>query len=134
MGELHGSGKTVRMDIELLEVQQVIGRLKGIRSNILSDEDAGKISTLVVGTVNEDIFNKKDVVGLQEQVFVRKVIDLHDKYVAYVNDCFLNHTLFHKALKEAFEIFCNKGVAGSSSAELLQLSATIFSERVGAKN
>ncbi|MQL80010.1 hypothetical protein Taro_012440 [Colocasia esculenta] len=62
---------------------------------------------------------KKDVVGLQEQVFVRKVIDLHDKYLAYVNDCFQNHSLFHKALKEAFEVFCNKGVAGSSSAELL---------------
>ncbi|CAI9274933.1 unnamed protein product [Lactuca saligna] len=62
---------------------------------------------------------KRDVVGLQEQVFVRKVIELHDKYMAYVNDCFMNHTLFHKALKEAFEIFCNKGVSGSSSAELL---------------
>ncbi|KAL0388764.1 UNVERIFIED_CONTAM: Cullin-1 [Sesamum radiatum] len=62
---------------------------------------------------------KKDIVGLQEQVFVRKVIELHDKFMAYVNDCFLNHTLFHKALKEAFEVFCNKGVAGSSSAELL---------------
>ncbi|XP_059632713.1 cullin-1 isoform X1 [Cornus florida] len=63
--------------------------------------------------------DKKDVVGLQEQVFVRKVIELHDKYLAYVNDCFMNHTLFHKALKEAFEVFCNKGVSGSSSAELL---------------
>ncbi|KAG6757009.1 hypothetical protein POTOM_037309 [Populus tomentosa] len=52
-------------------------------------------------------------------VFVRKVIELHDKYLAYVNNCFQNHTLFHKALKEAFEVFCNKGVAGSSSAELL---------------
>ncbi|KAB1214024.1 Cullin-1 [Morella rubra] len=62
---------------------------------------------------------KKDVVGLQEQVFVRKVIELHDKYLAYVNKCFSSHTLFHKALKEAFEVFCNKGVAGSSSAELL---------------
>ncbi|CAL0309630.1 unnamed protein product [Lupinus luteus] len=62
---------------------------------------------------------KKDIVGLQEQVFVRKVIELHDKYLAYVNNCFQNHTLFHKALKEAFEIFCNKGVGGSSSAELL---------------
>ncbi|KAG6432151.1 hypothetical protein SASPL_103725 [Salvia splendens] len=62
---------------------------------------------------------KRDVIGLQEQVFVRKVIELHDKFMAYVNDCFLNHTLFHKALKEAFEVFCNKGVAGSSSAELL---------------
>ncbi|KAH7573592.1 hypothetical protein JRO89_XS03G0177700 [Xanthoceras sorbifolium] len=65
------------------------------------------------------IAEKRDVVGLQEQVFVRKVIELHDKYLAYVNDCFQNHTLFHKSLKEAFEVFCNKGVAGSSSAELL---------------
>ncbi|RWR95312.1 cullin-1 isoform X1 [Cinnamomum micranthum f. kanehirae] len=62
---------------------------------------------------------KKDIVGLPEQVFVRKVIELHDKYLTYVNDCFTNHSLFHKALKEAFEVFCNKGVAGSSSAELL---------------
>ncbi|KAA3480932.1 Cullin-1-like protein [Gossypium australe] len=54
-----------------------------------------------------------------KKVFVRKVIELHDKYLAYVNDCFQNHTLFHKALKEAFEVFCNKGVAGSPSAELL---------------
>ncbi|CAA0834817.1 Cullin-1 [Striga hermonthica] len=53
------------------------------------------------------------------QVFVRKVIELHNKFMAYVNDCFQNHTLFHKALKEAFEVFCNKGVAGSSSADLL---------------
>nr|CAD1828427.1 unnamed protein product [Ananas comosus var. bracteatus] len=72
----------------------------------------------------EDVANnkkaeKKDLVGLQEQVFVRKIIELHDKYLAYVNDCFQNHSLFHKALKEAFEVFCNKGVAGSASAELL---------------
>ncbi|XP_078168369.1 cullin-1 [Carex rostrata] len=62
---------------------------------------------------------KRDIMGLQEQVFVRKVIELHDKYLNYVIECFQNHTLFHKALKEAFEVFCNKGVAGSSSAELL---------------
>ncbi|XP_022760537.1 cullin-1-like isoform X5 [Durio zibethinus] len=43
--------------------------------------------------------DKKDVVGMQEQVFVRKVIELHDKYLAYVNDCFQNHTLFHKVVK-----------------------------------
>nr|POE56936.1 cullin-1 [Quercus suber] len=49
------------------------------------------------------------------KVFVGKVIELHDKYLAYVNDY---HT-FHKAFEEAFEVFCNKGVAGSSSAELL---------------
>ncbi|KAE8665461.1 Cullin-2 [Hibiscus syriacus] len=57
--------------------------------------------------------------GAQEQVLIRKIIELHDKYMAYVTDCFQNHTLFHKALKEAFEVFCNKTVTGSSSAELL---------------
>ncbi|KAI4311176.1 hypothetical protein MLD38_036091 [Melastoma candidum] len=31
-----------------------------------------------------------------QKVFVRKVIELHDKYLAYVNDCFKNHNLFHK--------------------------------------
>eukprot|EP00246_Nothoceros_aenigmaticus_P018555 TRINITY_DN9759_c0_g1_i1.p1 TRINITY_DN9759_c0_g1~~TRINITY_DN9759_c0_g1_i1.p1 ORF type:complete len:748 (+),score=195.78 TRINITY_DN9759_c0_g1_i1:221-2464(+) len=62
---------------------------------------------------------KKDTVGVQEQAFVRKVIELHDKYLQYVSDCFQSHSLFHKALKEAFEVFCNKGVAGSTSAELL---------------
>uniref|UniRef100_R7WA52 Cullin-1 n=1 Tax=Aegilops tauschii TaxID=37682 RepID=R7WA52_AEGTA len=71
-------------------------------------------------TVSVDLNpEKKDIVGMQEQVFVRKIIELHDKYVAYVTDCFQGHTLFHKALKEAFEVFCNKGVSGSSSAELL---------------
>lgn len=35
------------------------------------------------------------------QVFVRKVIELHDKYLAYVNDCFMNHTLFHKVCTTA---------------------------------
>ncbi|KAL0876809.1 hypothetical protein Bca101_026514 [Brassica carinata] len=60
------------------------------------------------------------------QVLIRKVIELHDKYPVYVIECFQNHTLFHKALKEAFEIFCNKTVAGSSSAELL----TIFCDNI----
>ncbi|KAI9124287.1 hypothetical protein K1719_005587 [Acacia pycnantha] len=48
----------------------------------------------------------------------RKVIELHVKYLPHVDKCFKSHTLFHKALKEAFEMFSNKGVAGGSSAEL----------------
>ena len=50
---------------------------------------------------------------------MREIIDLHDKYMLYVSDCFANSSLFHKALKEAFESFCNKSVAGSSIAELM---------------
>ncbi|GLT79421.1 hypothetical protein SLA2020_509100 [Shorea laevis] len=63
--------------------------------------------------------DKKDVVGMQEQVFVGKVIELHDKCLAYMNDCFQNHTLFHKALKIAFQEFWGKGVAGISCSEIL---------------
>ncbi|KAL6517150.1 Cullin-1 [Orobanche minor] len=91
-------------------------------ANVFKQHVTGEGTTLVnqaEDAASNKKADKKDVVGLQEQVFVRKVIELHDKYMAYVNGCFLNHTLFHKALKEAFEIFCNKGVAGSSSAELL---------------
>ncbi|CAA2985390.1 cullin-1 isoform X1 [Olea europaea subsp. europaea] len=54
-----------------------------------------------------------------KKLFVRKVIELHDKFMTYVNDCFVNNSLFRKALREAFEIFCNMGVARSSSAKLL---------------
>ncbi|KAK9281175.1 hypothetical protein L1049_004070 [Liquidambar formosana] len=76
--------------------------------------------TALVQQAEEAVSNQaSNVVGLQEQVLIRKMIELHDKYMTYLNDCFSNHTIFHKALKEAFEIFCNKGVAGSSSAELL---------------
>ncbi|KAI7990809.1 Cullin-1 [Camellia lanceoleosa] len=76
--------------------------------------------TALVQQAEDAASNKaENALGSQEQVFVRKVIELHDKYMAYVNDCFANHTLFHKALKEAFEVFCNKNVSGFSSAELL---------------
>ncbi|WOG83765.1 hypothetical protein DCAR_0102943 [Daucus carota subsp. sativus] len=63
--------------------------------------------------------SKAKNLGGPEQAFVQKVIELHDKYMKYVNDCFTNHTLFHKALKVGFEVVCNKNVSGSPSAELL---------------
>jgi len=62
---------------------------------------------------------KEGPTASSEMVFVKSTIGLHDKYLLYVNDCFANSSLFHKAVKEAFEIFCNRSVAGSSCAELL---------------
>ncbi|KAK9713588.1 hypothetical protein RND81_06G037600 [Saponaria officinalis] len=59
--------------------------------------------------------------GSYEQMFIRKVIDLHDKFMAYVIDCFGSHAIFHKAVKEAFETFLSKGAAGNSSAEVLSI-------------
>ncbi|XP_059297906.1 cullin-1-like [Lycium ferocissimum] len=63
--------------------------------------------------------NKAESSGTGKQVFVQKLIELHDKYMAHVTNCFANNSLFHKALKVAFEIFLNKIASGNSSAELL---------------
>ncbi|KAI3917635.1 hypothetical protein MKW98_021397 [Papaver atlanticum] len=68
-----------------------------------------------VTTKRED----KAAVAMQEQAFVRRVIELHDKYNAYVTIFFKKDNLFHKALKEAFEVFCNKKVGNSLVAEFL---------------
>ncbi|GMI76049.1 cullin 1, AUXIN RESISTANT 6, INCURVATA 13 [Hibiscus trionum] len=57
--------------------------------------------------------------GGHEQVLIPKIIELHDKYMIYLNSCFQSHSLLYKALKEAFEVFCNKTVNGSPSAEIL---------------
>lgn len=54
-----------------------------------------------------------------EQAFVRDVVALHDKYLGYVADCFAGSSSFHKALKEAFEAFCNRAVGGAHVAELM---------------
>ncbi|KAI9114346.1 hypothetical protein K1719_014574 [Acacia pycnantha] len=45
--------------------------------------------------------------------------ELHERFMAYVKGCFMNSNIFHKALKEAFEVFCNKNVAGIPSVELV---------------
>ncbi|KAK8611861.1 hypothetical protein V6N13_131899 [Hibiscus sabdariffa] len=57
--------------------------------------------------------------GGHEQVLIPKIIELHDKYMTYLNSCFQGHNQFQKALKEAFEVICNKTVNGSPSAEIL---------------
>ncbi|XP_050376175.1 cullin-1-like [Argentina anserina] len=57
--------------------------------------------------------------GMPAQVLITDLVELHVKYTTCVNDCFRNYYHFHKALNEAFEVFCNKAVVGSSCAELL---------------
>lgn len=61
--------------------------------------------------------SKKD--NSHEMKLVKGFLTVHDKYLEYVGTCFDNHSLFHKALKEAFEHFCNKRVGDSSPAEML---------------
>ncbi|KAL6627867.1 hypothetical protein ACP70R_031593 [Stipagrostis hirtigluma subsp. patula] len=82
------------------------------------NEEGLSLLKQAIDAVSSKKDEKKDVAGALELDFVRKIIGLHDKYKAYVTGCFQNHTLFHKALKEAFEVVCNKDVAGCTSAEM----------------
>ncbi|XP_022727597.1 cullin-1-like isoform X2 [Durio zibethinus] len=92
----------------------------GCRALLRDDKHITAEGTALVQQAEDAASNQaSNAPGVQEQVLIRKIIELHDKYMVYVTECFQNHTLFHKALKEAFEVFCNKTVSGSSSAELL---------------
>ena len=56
--------------------------------------------------------------------YVQELLDLHDKYSELVGasaekGCFQGHTIFQKAMKEAFEVFVNKDIGKTSTAELL---------------
>ncbi|KAL0866685.1 hypothetical protein Bca101_045803 [Brassica carinata] len=56
----------------------------------------------------------------QDTDAIRKVIEVHDKYMVYVTKCLENQTIFHKSLREALKFFCSKAISGSSlSAESL---------------
>eukprot|EP00733_Pompholyxophrys_punicea_P000047 Pompholyxophrys_punicea_v1_NODE_6_length_8794_cov_7.233894.p2 type:complete len:627 gc:universal NODE_6_length_8794_cov_7.233894:245-2125(+) len=51
--------------------------------------------------------------------FVKSLIELHDKYLGVVKKDFLGHSLFQKALKDAFEEIVNKNVGQFTNAELM---------------
>jgi len=51
--------------------------------------------------------------------YAQQLIDLHDTYLALVQGPFGNNTLFQKVLKEAFEVFVNKDIGNTTTAELL---------------
>ncbi|CAA7048118.1 unnamed protein product [Microthlaspi erraticum] len=68
----------------------------------------------------------------EKHVLIRKLVELHDKYMVSVTAYSQNRTLFYKTLKEEFESFC-----GQTSMEALQMlsysqhSATESSSRNG---
>jgi cullin 1 len=54
-----------------------------------------------------------------EQSFVQDIIKCHDKYIAFVSECFNDDVVFQRAFKDAFERFCNKSIGEVTIAELL---------------
>jgi len=62
--------------------------------------------------------------GVDLMPYVQELLDIHDKYAELVGTgpdkgCFQGHSIFHKAMKEAFEVFVNKDIGKTSTAELL---------------
>jgi len=56
--------------------------------------------------------------------YVQELLDIHDKYTELVGTgpekgCFQGHAIFQKAMKEAFEVFVNKEIGKTTTAELL---------------
>nr|XP_023893118.1 cullin-1-like [Quercus suber]POE60060.1 cullin-1 [Quercus suber] len=100
------------------EIPQGLENIASIYKELITGEGTALVKEAEDAARNQDASK----VGVQEQVLIKKIIKLLDKYVAQVKDFFSNHSLFNKALKEAFEVFCNKAVAGRSSAELLAAS------------
>ena len=58
---------------------------------------------------------------------------LTPQYLAYVAECFSGSSLFHKALKEAFEAFCNRPVGGAPAAELMATYCDALLRKGGAE-
>jgi cullin 1 len=67
-----------------------------------------------------DKTGRRDIgVVKEEAAFLYTVLELYDKYVDYIIYSFRGDAPFYRDLKEAFEEFCNKKVAGSTSEEFL---------------
>ncbi|CAH1423029.1 unnamed protein product [Lactuca virosa] len=55
---------------------------------------------------------RKKLIDFVDSLVNRRRVQVSIPILAKKKDCFMNHTLFHKALKQAFEVFCNKIVVG----------------------
>jgi cullin 1 len=79
-----------------------------------------------------DKTGRRDIGGVKEEAaFVYTVLELYDKYVDYIIYSFRRDAPFYRALKEAFEEFCNKKVAGSTSEEFLATLCDIVLKKGG---
>lgn len=67
-----------------------------------------------------------------DHAFIRKAIELHDRFMEVLRTCFELSPVFHKALKEAFESFFNKSVAGHSVPELMASFSDAILKKGGA--
>ncbi|XP_052193381.1 cullin-1-like [Diospyros lotus] len=103
-------------------------------ANIFKQHVTAEVTALVQQAEDAASNKAKSTFGLQVQVFVQKVVEVHDKHMTIVKDGFANDPLFHKARKVAFKVFCNEQVFGCSSAELLALFCDNFLKKSSRSN
>ena len=112
---------------DILMMQQWLFDRKGWESiaNIFKQYVIGEVTPFVKQA--EDAMTMRDLeklhdkcILLQEMAsFVAKVIESRDKHMKYAADLSHRKTIFSSALGEAFEVFCNKVIGGTTSAEWL---------------
>lgn len=61
----------------------------------------------------------QDPASSDMNAYVQSLLDMHDKYKDLVTTCFSGNSIFHKAMKEAFEVFVNKDIGKTTTAELI---------------
>lgn len=64
--------------------------------------------------------------------FIQESLALHDRFSGILITCFDSSATFHKALKEAFESFCNKSIRGHSVPELMAAFSDAILRKGGA--
>ncbi|KAK1279137.1 Cullin-1 [Acorus gramineus] len=106
-------------ELKLLEMED-LSRMFALFSKI--DKGLDSICDKFLKCIIEDgiglIKQAEDKSG-QKKDFVGRLIELHVKYMNYVENCFESHSIFRKALRDAFELLCNKTVDGNSISEIV---------------
>lgn len=67
--------------------------------------------------MSSNAFTKQELASGKPE-YIHSLLDLHDHYMRLVQTCFASHSVFTKAMKDAFERFVNEQVGDTSTAML----------------
>lgn len=83
-------------------------------------EQRARLENASAGDKSSKSAGKADAAGSSSAKpdFIQSLLALHDRYTTLLNQCFDKHTVFTKAMKEAFERFVNEQVGDASTAQL----------------
>lgn len=101
--------------MELVREQQA--RLDSNKSSADTPKTPSNEGSL--GTMSDGPSSSSTAAGsLERPDFIQSLLALHDKYMDLVTTCFGKHSVFNRAMKEAFERFVNEQVGETSTAQL----------------